>query len=67
MTNISLIKVCFNVHLLYKFNHFHFIKVRVGFFHPSSGVGPRSTKCLAKHDGAAFTVITDVVIYLDFH
>ena len=67
-TNIRLIKVCFNVHLLYKFNHFHFIKVRVGRFHLPSGEGPGSTKFLAQHHGAAFEVITDIVyIYIDFH
>ena len=67
MTKIRLIKVCFNVHLLYKLNHFHLIEVRVGCFHLPSGEGPRSTRCLTRHDGAAYKVITEIVIYLDFH
>ena len=68
MTKIRSIKVHFNVHVLYKLNHFYFIKVHVGFFYPSSGEGRTSTKCLTQHDGAAYMVITDVVIiYLDFH
>ena len=57
MTKIRLTNVYFNVHLLYKFNNFHFIKVHVGFLHPSSGEGCRSTKCLAQHNGAAYMVI----------
>ena len=57
MTKVSLTKVCFSVLILYKCSHFHFIKVRVGFLHPSSGEGCKSTKCLAQHKGAAHKVI----------
>ena len=33
-----------------------FLKVRVGFLHPSSSEGCKNTKCLAQHKGAAHKV-----------
>ena len=43
-----------------KFAHFQhqspFLKVRVGFLHPSSSEGCKNTRCLAQHKGAAHKV-----------
>lgn len=33
-----------------------FLKVRVGFLHPSSSEGCKNTRCLAQHKGAAHKV-----------